>query len=263
LYKTIRRFSGIGNDYKFLKKMNKNDELEQKVAELTTKLEMANKEVEAFTYSISHDLRAPLRAINGYTKILVEDYSEVIDDNGKKMLNSIVRNSITIGNLIDALLAFSRLDRALETVSEINMHSMVESIIANLSSEISKDIEFNIKELLPTNGQNTLIKQVWLSLISNALKFSQNMPKVKIEIGSYAKENQIVYYIKDNGVGFDMQYYHKLFGVFQSLHSQDEFAGTGISLAIVKKIITNHNGTVWAESKPNRGSCFYFSLPST
>lgn len=222
----------------------------------------ANKELEAFSYSVSHDLRAPLRAINGYSKILHEDYAHDIDTDGLNAINAILNNSKRMGELIDDLLTFSRLGRTEMTLSDINMSSLVQSIIEEEElHRNSNQIKFILKELLPSNGSHTLIKQVWINLISNAIKFSKNNQKSVIEIGSYSKDSSIIYYVKDNGAGFDMNYYDKLFGVFQRLHSQEEFEGTGIGLAIVHKIIYRHNGLVWAESKLNKGTCFYFSLP--
>jgi PAS domain S-box-containing protein len=220
-----------------------------------------NKELEAFSYSVSHDLRAPLRAINGYAKILQEDFGEKLDDDGINSLNAILKNSRKMGELIDDLLAFSRLGKKIGITSEINMTSLVKSVKEEEVALNSNDIEFVKHELLPAHGEQVLIKQVWVNLISNAVKYSKHKPKTVIEIGSYVKDNLVVYYIKDNGAGFDMQYYDKLFGVFQRLHSQEEFEGTGIGLAIVQKIINRHNGSIWAESKLNEGSCFYFSLP--
>lgn len=222
-----------------------------------------NKELEAFTYSVSHDLRAPLRAINGYAKILQEDYVDKLDPEGISSLEAIIKNSKRMGELIDDLLAFSRLGRKEIATSEINMLSLVNTVKEEELLGITNKIIFDIKEILPANGQQVLIKQVWVNLISNAIKYSQNQAETIIEIGSYKKGNLIIYYVKDNGVGFDMQYYDKLFGVFQRLHSQQEFEGTGIGLAIVQKIINRHNGSVWATSKLNEGSCFYFSLPIT
>ena len=236
-------------------------ELEKTVIKLTVQLENAIKDLDAFTYSISHDLRAPLRAINGYTKILQEDYSAKLDDDGISSLNAVLRNSIKMGDLIDDLLAFSRLGRQVEAITEINMYSLVRSIKIDEMIESANAVDLKINELLPAKGQHALIKRVWVNLISNAIKFSKNRPKIEIEIGSYYKDDLVVYYIKDKGVGFDMNYYDKLFKVFQRLHSPDEFEGSGIGLAIVKKIIANQNGTVWAEAKVNDGSCFYFSLP--
>ncbi|QNK64191.1 two-component sensor histidine kinase [Pedobacter sp. PAMC26386] len=239
-----------------------NDELEQKVIERTAQLESVNKELGSFSYSISHDLRAPIRAINGYTKILVEDYSDRLDSDGTKILYSIMHNSKKMGELIDDLLAFSKLGRKQVTVSAINMVDLVESVREEFLFEEGENIpEFDIKILPPAQGDKSLIKQVWINLISNAIKYSRYKVKTSIEIGAYEKDNLVVYYVKDAGAGFDMQYYDKLFGVFQRLHSQEEFEGTGIGLAIVQKIVHRHNGTVWAESVLNEGTCFYFSLP--
>jgi signal transduction histidine kinase len=240
-----------------------NDELEQKVIERTAQLESVNKELESFSYSVSHDLRAPIRAINGYTRILVEDYSDKLDSDGKKILQSIINNSKKMGELIDDLLAFSKLGRKQVTVSEINMTDLLRMVQDELSFEDYENIpEFKIGNLPNAIGDKSLIKQVWINLISNAVKYSKHKTKTSIEIGAYKKDNLIVYYIKDGGAGFDMQYYDKLFGVFQRLHSQEEFEGTGIGLAIVQKIVHRHNGTVWAESELDKGSCFYFSLLS-
>ncbi len=240
-----------------------NDELEQKVIERTAQLESVNKELGSFSYSVSHDLRAPIRAINGYTRILVEDYAEKFDADGTKVLYSIMHNSKKMGELIDDLLAFSKLGRKQVTVSEINMTSLVNLVREELLFDDGEKIpEFDVKNLPPAKGDQSLIKQVWINLISNAIKYSKYKPKTNIEIGAYEKDNLVIFYVKDEGAGFDMQYYDKLFGVFQRLHSQEEFEGTGIGLAIVQKIIHRHNGTVWAESILNEGSCFYFSLPN-
>lgn len=222
-------------------------------------LQAVNKELEAFSYSVSHDLRAPLRAINGFAKILKEDYTSVLDQDAMSYLNMIQDNSKKMGSLIDDLLEFSRLGRINVATSEINMTSLVNEII---QEQVYPDkVKFIIQKLLPANGAQTLVKQIWHNLISNATKYSRNKPEVKIEIGSYKKDHLVVYFIKDNGVGFDMRYYNKLFGVFQRLHSYEEFEGTGIGLAIVQRIVNHHRGTVWAESKLNEGSTFYFSLP--
>lgn len=225
-------------------------------------LQAVNKELEAFSYSVSHDLRAPLRAINGFSKILHEDYASKLDAEGIGMLNIIRDNSKKMGELIDALLAFSKLGRREISVSEINMTELVATVREEEMRGQSDKTEFIINELPAATGDIVLIKQVWINLVSNAIKYSQHIPKARIEIGSYYKENLIVYYVKDNGAGFDMQYYDKLFGVFQRLHSQEEFIGTGIGLSIAEKVINRHGGSVWAESKLNEGSCFYFSLPN-
>jgi signal transduction histidine kinase len=240
-----------------------NDQLEHKIVERTAQLESVNKELESFSYSVSHDLRAPLRAISGNSKILEEDYSEKFDEEGKRALTSIRHYSKNMGELIDDLLAFSRLGRKQVAASDINMNNLVRTIKAELPLDEQKGrTDFIIHMLPPAKGDVSLIKQVWANLISNALKYSKNKPKSIIEIGGQEEGERIVYYIKDNGAGFDMQYYDKLFGVFQRLHSQEEFEGTGIGLAIIQKIVNRHSGTVWAESKLNEETCFYFTLPA-
>ena len=221
-----------------------------------------NSELESFTYSVSHDLRAPLRAINGYATILKEDYNEKLDSEGLSSLAAIQKNSKRMGDLIDDLLAFSRLGRKEVVTSEINMTALVKSVKEEEMISHTNEIEFVFDELLPGKGQQALIKQVWTNLISNAIKYSKHQSKIIVEIDSFYKDNRVIYSIRDNGVGFDMQYYDKLFGVFQRLHSNEEFEGTGIGLAIVQKIVNRHDGKVWAESKLNEGTCFYFSLPT-
>ncbi|MFD2145757.1 sensor histidine kinase [Mucilaginibacter antarcticus] len=239
-----------------------NDELEQKVIDRTAQLESVNKELESFSYSVSHDLRAPIRAINGYTKILKEDYEEKLDDDGIDILHSIINNSKKMGNLIDDLLAFSKLGRKQVTVSEIDMNDLVHLVTEELMNDVP-DLKpvFKITPLIPANGDRSLIKQVWINLISNAIKYSKYKKEITVEIGAYKKDKFVVYYVKDFGAGFDMEYYDKLFGVFQRLHSQEEFEGTGIGLAIVQKVVDRHHGKVWAESELDKGTTFYFSLP--
>jgi signal transduction histidine kinase len=239
-----------------------NDELEQKVIERTAQLENANKELGSFSYSVSHDLRAPIRAINGYTRILQEDYSDKLDADGLGVLQSILRNSKKMGDLIDDLLAFSKLGRKPVTVCEIDMNALVQVVKEEFLFEEDENVpEYDLMNLPNAWGDQSLIKQVWINLISNAIKYSRHKDNTYIEIGGYIKEDYVLYYVKDKGAGFDMQYYDKLFGVFQRLHSQEEFDGTGIGLAIVEKIVQRHNGTVWAESVINEGACFSFSLP--
>ncbi|MCX6294841.1 MAG: ATP-binding protein [Bacteroidetes bacterium] len=225
------------------------------------KLMAANRELEAFSYSVSHDLRAPLRAINGYTSILIEDYNTVLDAEGVGYLQSMLKSSKMMGNLIDDLLAFSRLGRTDVPLAEINMNTVVKTVIEEQLNNNTEKYAIKIHELPSIIGQTVLIKQVWVNLISNAIKYSQHKTDSKIEIGSTKKDGLTIFYVKDNGVGFDMQYYNKLFGVFQRLHSKEEFEGTGIGLAIVQKAINRHNGTVWAESKLNEGTTFFFSIP--
>ncbi len=237
----------------------KSDELQRSTAQL----EVANKELEAFSYSVSHDLRAPLRAINGFVSILVEDYEKVLDDEGKRICGIIQSNATKMGQLIDDLLSFSRLIRSEFNHSKIDMDSLVKSVIADF--EALQDLSHKnvlIHDLPHTSGDKNMIKQVWINLISNALKYSSKNEDVQIDIGSYPDQNEIVYYIKDNGVGFNMEYVHKLFGVFHRLHSMNEFEGTGVGLAIVQRIIKRHRGRVWAEGEVGKGATFYFSLPA-
>lgn len=239
---------------------------EKRSHELTlanNELKKAQEELGSFSYSVSHDLRAPIRAINGYTQILIEDHTDSIDEDGKKILQAIVHNSNKMGMLIDDLLSFSKLGRKQVTVKTINMTALLNGVINEIT--ISKDENtpiFEIDELDNAVGDPSLIKQVWVNLISNAIKYSKYKPETRIKITSTAKEDKIIYSIKDYGAGFDMDYYDKLFGVFQRLHSQEEFAGTGIGLAIVQKIVNRHQGTVWAESELDAGANFYFSLPN-
>jgi signal transduction histidine kinase len=239
-----------------------NEELEQKVIERTAELEAVNKELGSFSYSVSHDLRAPIRAINGYTRILAEDYGEKLDAEGNKILHAIINNSKKMGELIDDLLAFSKLGRKQVTFSEILMSELVQSIRDELTFDEGDNIPvFNVQVLPSAKGDKSLIRQVWINLISNAIKYSRHKPTTKIEIGAFEQDRMVVYYVKDSGAGFDMKYYDKLFGVFQRLHSQEEFEGTGIGLAIVHKIVDRHKGAVWAESVLDEGTSFYFSLP--
>ncbi|RKR85355.1 phospho-acceptor domain-containing protein [Mucilaginibacter gracilis] len=239
-----------------------NEQLEQKVIERTAQLEAVNKELGAFSYSVSHDLRAPIRAINGYAQILEEDYLDKLDADGMAVLHAIRNNSKRMGQLIDDLLAFSKLGRKEVAFSDINMNNIVKTIKDEfLADDVNKRLEFNIAEIPPAKGDQSLIKQVWINLISNAIKYSKNKSNACIAIGAYTQGDDVVYYVKDNGAGFDMQYYDKLFGVFQRLHSQEEFEGTGIGLAMVQKIVNRHNGTIWAESKLNQETTFFFSLP--
>jgi PAS domain S-box-containing protein len=221
-----------------------------------------NRELESFSYSVSHDLRAPLRAVNGFAQILLEDHGEKLDNHGRETILTIVRNSKRMGELIDGLLAFSKLGRKDIVSTEIDMKAMVESVKEEQLHATKHEVKWRIGEIQPALGDRVLIKQVWVNLISNAIKYSQRKPEIMIEIGSFIKDHDVVYFVKDNGAGFDMKYYDKLFGVFQRLHSQEEFEGTGIGLAMINKIISRHRGTIWAESKVEEGSCFYFTLPA-
>jgi light-regulated signal transduction histidine kinase (bacteriophytochrome) len=223
---------------------------------------MVNKELESFSYSVSHDLRAPLRAIIGYTTILQEDYADRLDEEAIRITTIIKKNTLKMGHLIDDLLAFSRMGRQDINKTNINNNEMVKNVIQDIApaNQINK-IEWIIQSLPEIKGDINLLRQVWVNLISNAIKYARNREKPRVEIGSFHQTGKIVFFIIDNGVGFDEQYKDKLFKVFQRLHSDAEFEGTGIGLALVEKIISRHGGKVWAESVLNKGATFYFALP--
>jgi light-regulated signal transduction histidine kinase (bacteriophytochrome) len=240
-----------------------NEELEQKVMQRTELLEAANKELEAFSYSVSHDLRAPLRSVHGFTKILLEDYEANLDDEGKRICGIISSSATKMGELIDDLLSFSRIGRSTLSSSEIDMKRIAKVVFEGMTSPTEKKrIKLNIGKLQKAFGDITLFGQVWTNLISNAIKYSSKNDVSEISIGSKIAGDMIIYFIKDNGVGFDMQYAHKLFGVFQRLHSEADFEGNGVGLAIVQRIILKHGGNVWAEGEVGKGATFYFSLPA-
>lgn len=239
-----------------------NDELEEKVNQRTEQLEVLNKELESFTYSVSHDLRAPLRIIDGFSHIILEDYGDKLDASGKKNLTVIVNNAKRMGMLIDDLLNFSKIGKTPVRIADVNMNTLVSDVLEELSlSKIQIPTGLHVDDLKSARGDNALLKQVWINLISNAIKYSSKKENPAISIGSYEENKRTVYFVKDNGAGFDMQYVHKLFGVFQRLHKLEEFTGTGVGLALVQRIILRHEGTVWAEGKLNEGATFYFSLP--
>lgn len=238
-----------------------NRKLEKKVIAGTEQLVAANKELEAFSYSVSHDLRAPLRAIDGYTRMIEEDYGKLLDDEGKRLLETVQSNAKRMGVLIDDLLAFSRLGKKELLKTNVNMTANASAALTEINKNVDHRAAVIVEDLLPVQADYALINQVFINLISNAIKYSKKKDKPVIRIHSERVKNDIVYSISDNGAGFDMQYANKLFGVFQRLHSMDEFEGTGVGLAIVHRIITKHGGRVWAEGKIGEGATFSFSLP--
>lgn len=239
-----------------------NAALEQRVRERTAELEAANKELEAFSYSISHDLRAPLRAIDGFGRILWDMLNGQVPEETLRYLVVIRQNAQQMGRLIDDLLAFSRLGRQVVNPSLIAPRQLVENVLETLESErVGRSIDFKIADLPPCQGDPVLLKQVWVNLLSNALKFTRGKNPALVEIGATETEDEIIYFVKDNGAGFDMRYADKLFGVFQRLHRAEEFEGTGVGLAIVQRIIRRHGGRAWAEGALGMGAIFYFALP--
>lgn len=239
-----------------------NAELEQRVKERTAQLESANKELEAFAYSVSHDLRAPLRAIDGYSRFVLEDYAEKLDDEGRRLLNVIRINTQKMDQLITDILGLSRVRRTEMRLSRIDMNALVNTVYREIASpEIQQKFVFSVEPLPEVFGDPTLIRQVWINLISNAIKYTLPREERRIEIGGRTEGGMNIYCIKDTGVGFNPDYTHKLFGLFQRLHRADEFEGTGVGLAIVQRVIMRHGGKVWAEGKVNEGATFWFSIP--
>jgi signal transduction histidine kinase len=234
--------------------------LEQKVIERTAQLEAVNKELEAFSYSVSHDLRAPLRGIGGYAQMLEEDYFALFDENGKRMLKLVQESSRLMGRLIDDLLAFSKLGRKEILKSKISMTELAEMVVEEIKTTRTVG-EIRIHALHGAWGDRSLIKQVLYNYISNAVKYSSKVERPKIEIKSVLFGNEIIYSVIDNGAGFDMTYLHKLFRVFQRLHTVEQFEGTGVGLAIVGRIVGKHGGRTWAEGAVDKGATFFFSLP--
>ncbi|MCF8104438.1 MAG: HAMP domain-containing protein [Desulfohalobiaceae bacterium] len=228
----------------------------------TGQLQAANKELEAFAYSVSHDLRAPLRAIDGYTRILEEDYTPVLDDEGRRLLGVVCSEAFRMGQLIDALLSYSRLGRAELQYSEIDVGVLAHSIFYELTTSKDRErIVFQAKNIPRAQGDPSLMRQVWTNLIANAVKYTSKRDQAVITVSGEGIGDEIVYSIRDNGAGYDMQFADKLFGVFQRLHSQKEFEGTGVGLAIVQRAVMRHGGRVWAEGKIENGAAFFFSLP--
>ncbi|MEA3195461.1 MAG: hypothetical protein QOD26_3794 [Betaproteobacteria bacterium] len=234
-------------------------ELESRVLERTAELEAVNKELGSFSYSVSHDLRAPLRAVDGYARMLEEDYAARLDEEGRRLLTVIRGSAGRMGQLIDDLLNFSRLGRQPMVHHPVDTSLLVNEVIQELRGESPARIQ--VLKLEPAQGDRALLKQVWVNLVGNALKYSAKRDAPLLEIGSQVEGEENVYWVRDNGAGFDMRYAAKLFGVFQRLHSNEEFAGTGVGLAIVQRIVTRHGGRVWAEGKPGEGASFFFSLP--
>jgi len=229
----------------------------------TEYLELANKELEAFSYSVSHDLRAPLRHIGGFINLLMKGNSAQLDETGIRYLNIISESSNEMGKLIDALLKFSRLGRTELQKTEFNCRNLVIRVFNTFDVEMKgRKVEINLSDLPDIKGDESLINQVWVNLISNALKYTRNREITLIEIGGETDKGETIFHIKDNGVGFDMKYAGQLFGVFQRMHKATDFEGVGIGLANVNRIVMKHGGKCWAESEVDKGATFFFSLPT-
>jgi light-regulated signal transduction histidine kinase (bacteriophytochrome) len=227
-----------------------------------SELEIAYKEMESFSYSVSHDLRAPLRIIEGMSDIVLKDYHDKLDDEGKNLLQLIRGNTKRMGQLIRAILDLSKAGRQEMSIDEIDMEKTVTLVAGDLKAMApERNIDVDIGKLPPAHADPTLIHQVLTNLLSNAVKFTKDREVASIEVGGRSEDGENVYYVKDNGAGFDTNYANKLFGVFQRLHSVKEFEGIGIGLSIVQRIIRRHGGRVWAEGKPDEGATFYFTLP--
>jgi PAS domain S-box-containing protein len=238
-----------------------NAELEERVVKRTAELEVANKELEAFSYSVSHDLRSPLRTVDGFSQAVLEDYGEQLPEEGKRYLQTIRGGAQRMGVLIDDLLTFSRLSRLPLHRQTVDSAKLVRDSLKELDSEKGgRKIDMSIGDLPSCHGDPALLKQVWMNLLSNALKYTRKRESAIVEIGCAQDNGEAVYFVRDNGTGFDMQYAHKLFGVFQRLHRADEFEGTGVGLAIIQRILHRHGGRIWAEAAVERGATFYFTL---
>jgi len=232
----------------------------RRVAELTAELEAANRELEAFSYSVAHDLRAPLRHIDGFARMALEK-SHGLDDSLIKQLSAVVQAAGTMGKMIDGLLTLSRVGRDGLQRRPVDMAGLVEKARSQLGPEAARPtLRWEIGALPAASGDPELLQLVWINLLSNALRYSSRQAEPRIEVGTQTADEKLVFFVSDNGVGFDMRYSQKLFNVFQRLHRQDEFEGIGIGLALVRRVIERHGGRVWAESKLNEGATFYFCI---
>ena len=242
---------------------SKTEAANRELLERTAQLEAANKELESFSYSVSHDLRAPLRHVTGFAILLQKQGSAILDEKNLHYLNTISESAKQMGILIDDLLAFSRMGRSEVKKSKVHLGYLVEGILKDLREETKdRDIAWKVGELPEAYCDGSMLRLVFVNLISNAVKFTRPRPRADIEIGCIPGKDEFIFFVRDNGVGFDPKYQDKLFGVFQRLHHQDEFEGTGIGLANVRRLIHRHGGRTWADGEIEKGAAFYFSLPN-
>ncbi len=245
--------------YKEVHDMNK--ELESRVIKRTMELEESNRDLESFSYSVSHDLRAPLRSIDGFSSKILKDYSHLMDDQGRDYFSRVINASRKMGKLIDDLLKLARLSRVELNKTSTDISSLAElSALELKASSPERNVDFIIQPGMVARADRNLMQIALHNLLGNAWKYTRIKTEARIEFSSFQRDNMTVYFIRDNGVGFDMRYASKLFGAFQRLHSESEFEGTGIGLATVKQIIRKHHGTIWAEGEVNQGAVFYFTL---
>ena len=241
-----------------------NEELQRRVRERTTELEAANKELEAFSYSISHDLRAPLRSVGAFSSILLQEHSSRMPAEARRLLDIVTTSARRMEQLIEDLLRFSRLSRQPLSKQPVDIPALVQATLQELrQQENDRQINVTVGELPNCVGDQSLLKQVFVNLLSNAFKFTRQREKASVEVGCQRQEGETVYFVRDNGAGFDARYAEKLFGVFQRLHSAEQFEGTGVGLSIAQRIVQRHGGRIWAEGKVDGGATFYFTLPDS
>jgi len=245
-----------------IEKVRKLNQLNRDLENSAIQLHEANEELEAFAYSVSHDLRVPLRAIDGFSRILMEDYGDSLDEEGNRLISIVRENTEKMGDLIDDILLLSRVGRQKMKGFEIDMEYLVRNVWEDLRPDWEgRELELVVDDLPNAQGDRILIAQVFQNLLSNSIKFTRNKNPAVIKVGAQNYNDEIIYYVKDNGAGFDMKYIDKLFGLFQRLHSAEEFEGTGVGLSIVQRIIKRHGGQVWGEGEPFKGATIYFTLP--